>query len=145
MAHNDRYRRKIFREWLDDEKCCYCGEPMRVAITLNNLKNLLEHLQKLDPEILQQRVALTKLPQKGIGKLPEDMATIEHLRSRLHPKRQEIPENGEKRIAVACRKCNNEQGSIEQAEVPLEELRRRACEGLVKKREKRKNKNERDN
>ena len=123
MAHQDRYRRKVIRDWLADEECCYCGKPMRVVMTL---EHLLKCLDKLDAEQLKQRVALTKLPKKGPSKLPEDMATIEHLRSRLHPNRQEAPQNGEKRIDIACRKCNNEQGAIEQAEVPLEELRRRS-------------------
>ena len=51
----------------------------------------------------------------------------------LHPQRQE-DNCGEKRIVIACKKCNNEQGKIEQAEIPLKELRERSKQGHEKKK-----------
>ena len=52
----------------------------------------------------------------------EREATIEHLRSRLHPGRRE-PARGEQRRVLACWKCNNERGRAELLALPLEERR----------------------
>jgi len=118
-----RKRLKLLKSWLENDGCFYCEEPMRVAMTLDNL---LECLQKLTPEQLKQRVALEKLPKKGSEAYPEDSATIEHLRSKFDPKRQEPVKNGEQRIAIACSKCNHEKGKEEEAEQQIELLREKS-------------------
>lgn len=41
---------------------------------------------------------------------PNDLATLEHLRDRHHPGRLEPPAQGEKRIVLACLKCNRQKG-----------------------------------
>jgi 5-methylcytosine-specific restriction endonuclease McrA len=38
----------------------------------------------------------------------DNEATIDHLRPRGDPTRRIPPRNGERRLVVACRKCNNE-------------------------------------
>ncbi len=55
-----------------------------------------------------------------------DEATIDHLRSRYHPDRQELNPNHEIRQVMACWKCNNERNTLEEAAVPIEELHRRS-------------------
>jgi hypothetical protein len=52
-----------------------------------------------------------------------NLATLEHLRSRLNTKRHEpVSRHGEIRVVLACRKCNNEHGAKEQALLSKEEL-----------------------
>lgn len=64
-------------------------------------------------------------------KYPRNMATIDHVFSRLHEKRQDRP-NGEKRIVVACYGCNQKRCNQELQSTPIEELHRRSKRsGLV--------------
>lgn len=60
------------------------------------------------------------------GKQPEDLATIEHLRDRLHPERQAPLIGVEQRQVLACRKCNNLVGAERYKALPIEEQRERA-------------------
>lgn len=43
---------------------------------------------------------------RGAG-FPADAATVEHLRDRWDPRRQERIQPGERRHVIACRECNN--------------------------------------
>lgn len=56
---------------------------------------------------------------------PDNAATIEHLRSRLDPKRTERPGPGEKRWVLGCRKCNGKRAAQEEATLTYEELNAR--------------------
>ena len=59
----------------------------------------------------------------------ENAATIEHLRSRYNPRRMEPNRGNDRRLVLACWKCNNGQNRVEQAQVPLAELHRRSGRG----------------
>lgn len=59
------------------------------------------------------------------GRHPPRMATLEHLDDRFSPNRGRFPA-GERRIVLACAKCNWEKGVESQAAQPIEELHRRA-------------------
>lgn len=54
---------------------------------------------------------------------PPNMATIDHLYSRLSPDRGKV--RGYVHV-LACLKCNNERAAVEEASVPREELWRRS-------------------
>lgn len=60
------------------------------------------------------------------GPVPPNMATIDHLRCRLHPGRLEPNPQHQPRTVLSCWKCNNERGSVEQKEAGLHEIRRRS-------------------
>lgn len=49
----------------------------------------------------------TVLEPLSNGQLPDNFATIDHLRPRHDSTRQEIPRNNERRIVLACNACNN--------------------------------------
>lgn len=57
---------------------------------------------------------------------PDNLATIEHLRDRLHEGRREPPMNQERRQVLACFKCNNLVGAERYKALPIEEQRERA-------------------
>lgn len=58
------------------------------------------------------------------GTPPKDMATFEHLDSKLNPERGQHP--GERRVVLACFACNQERGTEEVAALPLAEKHRRS-------------------
>lgn len=58
-------------------------------------------------------------PQAKRGPLPDNAATVDHLRSRLDPKRSE-PARGEVRQVMACNRCNHRRASEEMAARPLD-------------------------
>lgn len=60
------------------------------------------------------------------GVQPENLATIDHLRSRLHPSRREDAKPQERRRVLACWKCNHERGKAENDALSLDEKHRRA-------------------
>lgn len=68
---------------------------------------------------------------------PDNMATIQHVYSRLNPERRQI--NGtrgnqpEPRHLLWCFKCNQEDCKKEMDELGIEELRKRAMNGHHKK------------
>lgn len=69
------------------------------------------------------------LPPDGKRKVvPPNLATRDHLRSRLDPTRHEPPKGAgsERRIVLACWKCNGDRARHEQLSQPVEELWRRA-------------------
>lgn len=68
---------------------------------------------------------ITELEAKAT-KQKDVMATIEHLRSRYRPDRADGNPNRERRLVLACWRCNNDMNKLEQAQVPLNEKRRRA-------------------
>lgn len=59
---------------------------------------------------------------------PDNLATFEHLDSRLSPERGRHP--GERRVVLACLRCNNERAHAEERALPLAELQRRASGGV---------------
>lgn len=80
-------------------------------------------------------VLLPEVPQIR-GKIPWNAATIDHLRSRYDPKRQEPVTAGEIRLVLACWRCNNERCQQEQNQIGKEELNRRSQEGKRRWKEK---------
>jgi len=78
MAFTKAIRKQRIRMWNEDPRCYWCG-------------------------------ALTVLVEKNGGPpvLPNE-ATIDHIRPRHHPGRQEPPTEGERRRVLSCWKCNNE-------------------------------------
>lgn len=75
----------------------------------------------------RQPTVITKNGQKK-GMYPLNMATIDHLRSRLHPDRRE-PARGQQRLVMACLACNQGRGHQEVAALPIEDLRARCQAG----------------
>lgn len=63
--------------------------------------------------------------QKGNTE-PDDMATLDHLRSRLHPLKR-APNGGEPLTVLSCRKCNHLRGAEEERSLELEKLHK--CSG----------------
>jgi hypothetical protein len=62
-----------------------------------------------------------------LGPRCETMATLDHLRPRHHPSRHEPARNGERRIVLACWKCNSTRDHAEmKSRWTLDELRARA-------------------
>lgn len=49
-------------------------------------------------------------PTDGIQKLPDNFATIDHLRDRFNPHRLVQPVGGEQRWVLACKRCNEARG-----------------------------------
>lgn len=78
--------------------CCWCRRPMRKSWT---------HKQ-------------------GVP-VPDDLATIEHLDSRLNPERGQHP--GERRHRLACAKCNHQRGAEEDKRLSLDERRQLSGRG----------------
>jgi hypothetical protein len=81
----------------------------------------------------------TKVEKHGVRKvngfekiaaMPPTLATIDHLRDRLDPTRQIEPINSEQRLVLACWDCNTQRGAQRVAELPIEELHRRAGRGF---------------
>lgn len=60
------------------------------------------------------------LKMKPFARLPANTATLEHLYSRWHPLRQTKPAPGERRVVMACHRCNNDRGRHEQLSRPIE-------------------------
>lgn len=71
----------------------------------------------------QLMIEFTERPRKGV-KHPDNAATLEHLDDRFSPDRG--TRAGDIRRVAACRKCNQERGTIRQAEQGIDELRKRA-------------------
>ena len=66
--------------------------------------------------------AVTEWRELDGGKRPTpNMATLEHLRMRIDKNRTE-PSHGERRIVLACRKCNNKEGNRRYNSLPRREL-----------------------
>lgn len=61
-------------------------------------------------------------------RLPKNTATIDHLRDRFHPRRQE-PARGEQRYVVACWQCNFERGAESVRRQPKIEIQLRSQKG----------------
>ncbi len=97
----ERKRRKLLLRWEQQKGLCHwCEKPT---------------------------ILIMRPPSQGMRfflPVPNE-ATLDHLRSRLHPDRLE-PANGEIRLVMACRQCNNERGQAEEAALPKEELHRRS-------------------
>src|SRR3990167_1644132 len=95
MSNNKRRRRQRQRLFEQSPFCVYCDVPL-----------ILYPLAKHE-------------------RAPDNYATLDHVRSRLHPERT-APAYGETRHVLACNKCNRELGAAEEAALPIEEKWRRA-------------------
>lgn len=60
------------------------------------------------------------------GGFPDNMATVDHLYTRYHPERQSKPVDGDRRLVLACNRCNRERDMAETAAQPREVLHARA-------------------
>jgi hypothetical protein len=94
-----RLQRRRNRLWADDPSCHWCGK---------------------------ETVLPMDLPGGGNDQTEPRMATIDHLDSRLDETRGAFPNHEITRTVLACRECNERRGSTRQAQLPIEELRRRA-------------------
>ncbi len=75
---------------------------------------------------------LTILPEQlKPNTYPPNMATIDHIFTRLDPRRRQ-PHKGEERYWLSCKKCNEERGATLESELPIEELRKRSTGGKRK-------------
>jgi hypothetical protein len=98
MGHKGKNRRKLVKLWNQDPHCYYCKRKTVLVLMAPD-------------ERMPRRFANYAL-----------RATLEHLRSRFHPDRQEPVENGEVRIVLACNECNQKKCTEEMAGQNLEEL-----------------------
>jgi 5-methylcytosine-specific restriction endonuclease McrA len=96
VVNTPRLRKRRERLWKQDPRCFYCG---RVTV----LKQCGRHETE-----------------------PDNLATLEHLRSRLDAGRQEPNDGKATRTVLACRKCNNAKADVEVAALSAEELHRRS-------------------
>jgi hypothetical protein len=87
---------KRFKLWQKDPDCFYCGV---------------------------ETVFYNPFPGKAD---PDNLATVEHLNSKLSERRNTPNHNGERRVVLACRKCNHSRGAKEYNQLPLEERRKRS-------------------
>ena len=97
----DQLRRQRVKWWHENPYCFYCGR-------------------------------LTRLPTRDWPAprefQPDDMATIDHLRSKFHPQRHE-PGGTTIRRVLACLRCNMDRAREEELAAGVEELRRRSENG----------------
>jgi len=98
-------RRRLENLWHTDPHCSHCGQ----------LTILVD-------------------PQKD-RPFYDNEATIDHVYSRLDPRRYVPKQKGEVRRILACRKCNGERGGEENRALSLRTRRRLAQEGKERKRE----------
>lgn len=90
------------------------------------LKRRRKRLWEADPCCYWCRRPTILLNVPG-GQLPENAATIDHLRSKFDPTRgQPIRGRWDFRYVLACWKCNNERARIEEKFLPKAELWRRS-------------------
>jgi len=68
---------------------------------------------------------VTRLP-KNNNDHSDDIATIDHLRSRLDPRRREPNPSKEERTVLACRRCNEQRAQAEVAALSKQELQERS-------------------
>ncbi len=94
-----------------------------------SLKEIRERLWYKNPHCVYCGV-LTVLPSSPLlhrsktgvlHKIPPNLATIDHLRSRLDPKRR-IHKKKEKRYVLACATCNNLRAKDEVSKTKIERL-----------------------
>ncbi len=97
-------RQKLrIRLWKEDPHCRFC----KVLTIL--------------PESLPAEI---KNGRRNIKSVPDNMATIDHLESRLNPVRRKL--RGMLSVTLSCNKCNFERNREEELSLPLEELHRRS-------------------
>lgn len=108
QTSTDRKHRKVKRLWEEqDGKCYWCQEQM----------------------VLCRPEKLVRHGRKGRVRLPLNFATLDHLDDRFSPDRGK--RGGERRIVLACKRCNELRGRIAQASQPIEVLRARAGRGVA--------------
>lgn len=115
MPNNQRLVRKRRRLWeLTGGKCFWCGRLTRL------------------PEMV--------FPPDGCcrrGGMPDDMATIDHLYPKGHPRRVEPPREREVRWVMACYGCNNRRNEQHQRTPESVEYQRRRNAEAAEKRTQR--------
>jgi len=99
-------RKRLIKLWTEDPHCYYCKRKTVIVL--------------MAPEERMPR-RFSNYPLR---------ATLEHLRSRLNPSRQEPISNGnEQRIVLACNECNQAQNTKEMDGLTREELWERSKKG----------------
>jgi 5-methylcytosine-specific restriction enzyme A len=95
-----RKKRRVKRLWQENPRCFWCGQ-------------------------------ITILPRKfkHHEKIPRNLATLDHLRSRLNENRCEPNPNNRERSVLSCWQCNFERGNREVKNLPIEELHNRSSHG----------------
>lgn len=109
----EKKKRRMANLWcFQGGRCCYCQKPM---LHWSDLRS--------DPsKVKKYGVVRDANGVEHIKIMPEDLATLEHLRDRYHPARQEQPRQREQRWALACWRCNTDRGNARTKERPIEEL-----------------------
>jgi len=96
--HNNEYVRYMkLKLWVKDPHCHYCG-----------IETILSH----------------DMPQ-GVSYLP-NMATIDHVYSRLNPLRQ----TQRQKLVLSCNLCNNYRARLEEDKLSVEEKKARSKRGF---------------
>lgn len=97
--HTRRERYKLRRQWLWDKRkgrCNKCGIETKLP-------------EQIAAEIGVEVGVLSDYLNPGARNI---MATIQHLRNRLHPERTVRPKSGETRYEMWCWKCNDEDARL---------------------------------
>lgn len=98
------YKKRRINLWKQNPHCHWCG-----CVTI-----LPDDILKDDHE----RIPYT-----------ENMATVDHLYTRLTGLRYTMPSINGCNTVLACNKCNNDRNRVEEKMIGIEELRRRAESG----------------
>ncbi len=83
-------------------------------------------LFKRDPHCYYCGVEVREIVVPRGKKIPDDMATVEHLYSKLDYRRHDPNDGKEERTVLACYKCNSEKGKEQDVLMTLEEKRIRS-------------------
>lgn len=95
--------------------CHWCNKPM---LHWSDLRN--------DPTKAAKHGVRQINGMEKIKDMPATLATIDHLRDRFDPARQEPNVRHEQRWVLACWQCNTDRGNQRVAERPIEELHERS-------------------
>lgn len=117
MSRNKEARNRRRRAlWIQQGgRCHWCKCPM---LHWNDLR--------ADPTKVKKHGVRSTNGSEKIKDMPATLATIDHLRDRFDPTRQEPPINQEQRWVLACWQCNTDRGNERQAEQPIEVLHERS-------------------
>lgn len=116
------------------ENLIFSGYLSSRRMEMRNKRRRLLGLFARDPHCHWCRCSVVIMPRvPKLKNMPDNAATLDHLRSRFHPRRQEPVRYGERRIVLACNACNQRRCQEEQRQIGAEELRRRSENGLRRK------------
>ena len=93
LSDRERHKRQRAQLWYRQEgKCYYCVAEMLLMWTI---------------------------PTKF---RPDNLCTVEHLRPKMHPAKNDGNPNKERRRVAACSKCNHKEGQKFESSLPIEKL-----------------------